>query len=197
MRKPRIRGQERFGRLHGLALRFQVHFDIGVGRGEVAHALQCQSPTRVVAAGKLEDRSAWCAAEGGGAGRDERRECRPPRAADWNALAASAELASAVVNRHDGARHGRCRSSRRRRTRQFGRCNRHVTRFPHAEDCHAAWRARNSRPLTTPKQRLAPYVLAMLTDSASTLHVLLGPWIRPATGIRLPIPRQARDRIPH
>lgn len=39
LRTPRIRAQERFGRLHGLALRFQVRFGIDAGRREagVAH----------------------------------------------------------------------------------------------------------------------------------------------------------------
>ena len=39
--------------------------------------------------------------------------------------------------------------------------------------------------------------LSMPTGSASALHALPSPWMRPATDIELPIPRQARDCIPH
>lgn len=69
--------------------------------GQVASPLQCQSPTRVVSAhcrGWESARSSvGRAPEGGGPSRDGRRECLPPRGADWTDRAKSAQLETAVV----------------------------------------------------------------------------------------------------
>ncbi len=71
-----------------------------------------------------------------------------------------------------------------------------ASKSPQAADYRTAWPSRNPWPLTTLQQRRVPYGFSMTTGSANALHSLPSPWMRPATGIGLPIPRQARDCIP-
>ena len=90
----------------------------------------------------------------------------------------------------------RWRPGSRQWTRQLALCNRDGIGSPAGGLPRSAACTPLEPSQGAPTAAVAPW-WAMPTSSASTLHALPGPWIRPANVITLPITRQARDCIPH